>query len=85
MIHLIKDIKEVKPFKVKLEFNTGEIKEVNLEENLKQWSKTPGSIYRQLLEPEYFKNVKLNTEIETIYWDNGIDFCPDVLYSMAEE
>lgn len=84
MIHLIKDIKEVTPFKVKLEFNTGEIKEVNLEESLKKWSETPGSIYKQLLEPDYFKCVKLNTEIETIYWDNGIDFCPDVLYSMAE-
>ena len=83
MIHLIKEIKEVTPFKIKLRFNTGEIKEVDLEAKLKEWSKTPNSIYRELLRPDYFKKVKLNTEIETVYWDNGIDFCPDVLYSMA--
>lgn len=83
MIHLIKEIKGVAPYKVRLRFNTGEIKEVDLEEKLNEWSKSPDSIYRQLLEPDYFKKVKLNTEMETIYWDNGIDLCPDVLYSLA--
>ena len=85
MIHLVKKIKKVNPYKIRLKFNTGEIKEIDLEEKLKDWSKTPGSTYKQLLEPEYFKKVKLNTEIETIYWDNGIDFCPDVLYSLGQE
>ena len=28
MIHLIKEIKDVNPYKVQLKFNTGEIKEV---------------------------------------------------------
>ncbi len=84
MLHLIKEIKEVNPYRVRLRFNTGEIKEVDLEKNLTEWSKTPNSPYSQLLDPEYFKNIKLNTEMETIYWDNGIDFCPDVLYSLAK-
>jgi hypothetical protein len=84
MLHLIKEIKEVRPYRIKLKFNTGEIKDVNLETNLIEWSKTPGSIYKELLDPEYFEKVKLNTEMETIYWDNGIDFCPDALYSLAE-
>lgn len=84
MLHLIKEIREVRPYRIKLKFNTGEIKEINLERNLKEWSKTPGSIYKQLLDPDYFEKVKLNTEMETIYWDNGIDFCPDTLYSLAE-
>lgn len=84
MIHLVKEIKNVSPYKVRLKFNTGEIKEVDLEEKLKEWSKTPGSTYKQLLEPDYFKRVKLNREIETIYWENGIDICPDVLYSLAK-
>lgn len=84
MIHLIKEIENVIPFKLRLKFNTGESKEVDLEEKLKGWAQTPGSTYKQLLEPEYFKSVKLNKEIETIYWENGIDFCPDVLYSLAK-
>ena len=84
MIHLIKEIKEVSPYKLRLKFNTGEIKEIDLEKKLKEWSKSQGSTFRKLLEPEYFNSVKLNAEIETVYWDNGIDFCPDVLYSMAK-
>jgi len=24
-----------------------------------------------------------NKEIESIYWDNGIDLCPDVLYAIG--
>ena len=32
-----------------------------------------------------FASVKLNPEIETIYWDNGIDFCPDMLYAMGKK
>ena len=83
MIHLVKEIEDVRPYAVRLRFNTGESKEVDLENKLKEWSQTPGSTFRQLLEPEYFKQVKLNTEMETIYWDNGIDLCPDVLYSLA--
>jgi len=81
MMYLIKNIENAKPFELVLRFNTGEICSINLEKKLREWSKTPGSKYRQLLDPEYFVKVKLNTEMESIYWDNGIDFCPDTLYS----
>lgn len=85
MIHLIKEIREVSPFYVVLRFNTGEILTVDLEDCLKQWSQSPDSKFKELLNPQYFIQVKLNQEIETIYWDNGIDFCPDVLYSLGKK
>lgn len=84
-MNLIKEIKEVKPFELTLMFNKGEIMKINLEENIKEWAKTEKSIYKKLLNPDYFKKVKLQSEWGTIYWDNGIDFCPDVLYSLGKK
>ena len=32
---------------------------------------------------EYFKQVRMDSEAGTIVWPNGVDFCADVLYSLA--
>ena len=85
MLHAIQEIKEIAPFTLTVRFNTGEVLKINLEERLRQWSASPTSTFRALLDQEYFATVKLNPEIETIYWDNGIDFCPDVLYAMGQQ
>ncbi|MBI2966976.1 MAG: DUF2442 domain-containing protein [Bacteroidetes bacterium] len=70
----------VKPFEVTLLFNTGEVRYIDFKNKLKQWTKSPDSIYHGLLNPDYFNKVKLLAGWDTIYWDNGIDFCPDMLY-----
>ncbi len=85
MLHAIKEIKEVAPFYLTLRFNTGEVMKVDLEASLQQWSTSPMSKFQELLNQDYFARVKLNTEIETISWENGIDFCPDVLYMMGKK
>ena len=83
MIHLIKKIVDKKPYKLKLEFNTGETLWVDLEELIKSKSSANDSIYKPLLDEKYFSSVKLQPEWETIYWDNGLDFCPDTLYMLG--
>lgn len=40
-------------------------------------------IFAPLQDLAYFKQVKLNPEWGTIYWDNGADLDPDVLYSIV--
>jgi hypothetical protein len=40
-------------------------------------------IFEPLNDPTYFKTVKLNPEWGTIYWENGADLDPDVLYSLV--
>lgn len=37
-------------------------------------------IFTPLKDLNYFQTVKLNPEWGTIYWDNGADLDPDVLY-----
>ncbi len=37
-------------------------------------------IFTPLKDLNYFQTVKLNPELGTIYWDNGADLDPDVLY-----
>ena len=40
-------------------------------------------IFAPLQDLAYFKKVKLNPEWGTIYWENGADLDPDVLYSIV--
>ncbi len=84
MLHTVKRILDIKPYKLTLEFNTGEVKLVDLEDRLKAKSTTTSSKFKELLDKNYFQTVKLQPEWETIFWDNGIDFCPDVLYSLGK-
>jgi hypothetical protein len=86
MVHLIKEIQGATPYVLTLRFNTGEtIIKVDLEAKLNEWSQSPASKFRQLLDPRYFATVKLDPESEAVYWDNGIDLCPDVLYMLGKE
>ncbi|HAT15114.1 MAG TPA: DUF2442 domain-containing protein [Microcoleaceae bacterium UBA11344] len=39
-------------------------------------------IFSPLQDLTYFNQVKLNPEWGTIYWENGADFDPDILYSI---
>lgn len=84
MIHLVEKIITVEPYEVRLLFNTGEELLIDLEERLLEWASPEDSVYRQLLNREYFQTVTLDQEAQTICWDNGIDLCPDVLYEMGQ-
>jgi hypothetical protein len=39
-------------------------------------------VFQPLKDLDFFKTVKVNPEWGTIYWDNGADLDPDVLYSV---
>jgi len=76
---MLKDIIEVKPennYKLYLKFEDGKEGFVDISQ-LIQFT----GIFEPLKQLEYFQSVKLNPEWGTIYWDNGADLDPDVLYS----
>jgi hypothetical protein len=66
-------------------FNDEQIRTIDLYSKLQKWSDSPDSKFKQLLDPGCFTKVNLNEELQTIYWDNGIDFCPNSLYEWGKE
>ena len=85
MIHLITELISAEPYKLTLKFKTGEIRQVDLETKLNEWASNPKSKFAELKDPEYFKNVKLDPDFNSVVWENGIDLCPDVLYDLSSE
>lgn len=85
MQYSIKELIDIKPYTITARFNTDEVLEIDLESKLKLWSSEPESIYNELLKPDCFKTARYDKEWEIIYWDNGVDFCSDMLYNIAKE
>jgi hypothetical protein len=71
----VTDVQYLEEFKVRLEFNNGTVKVVDLEKELH------GEIFEPLRDPAFFKKVALNRETGTIEWPNGADFAPEFLRS----
>lgn len=84
MIQGIYQIVEINGLKAKFEFENGEIREVDFEKYLDRKAMTSESMFRPLLDPEYFRTMQLHPEWNTIFWDNGIDLDPNVLYDFSE-
>jgi len=78
MLHTIKKAEYIEEYKVKLLFSDGSVKIVNLEKMLNKAK----NMLLPLIELDYFKLVKCDGT--TIFWPNGVDLCPDVLYKIGK-
>lgn len=76
-MHWIKDVSYIGGYKLKLKFEDGKHRIVNLKSHLK------GKIFKPLNNVNYFKHVKVNEDIDTIVWPNNADFSPDFLYEIS--
>ncbi len=45
------------------------------------WLIGTGGLLERLADREFFRQVSVDQEAGTIQWPNGVDLCPDVLYS----
>jgi hypothetical protein len=66
-------------YRLELSFTDGTTSEIDLRERIAG----RGGVFRPLQDMEFFKQVRVDPEAGTIVWPNGVDFCPDVLYSLA--
>ena len=73
-LHDIKAVEVIGPHQLRLRFEDGVTREVDLSEI------TEGQIYGPLRDPNFFAQVRLNPDLETIEWPNGADFDPETLY-----
>lgn len=66
-------------YNLRLEFNNGMIKDVNLENELY------GEVFAPLKDMALFKKVAVNPDTNTIEWPNGADFAPEFLFELGHE
>lgn len=90
MLPRIKQILSIEPYKVTCLWNTGEVREVDLQAAINE--SKPQSPVAKLADKQLFKQVK--TDGRTLYWDDlltmidydgsrkpaPLDFDPDVMY-----
>jgi hypothetical protein len=74
-LHDIKAVEVIGPHALRLQFEDGVVREVDLSDIAE------GQMYGPLRDPKFFSQVRLNPEIETIEWPNGADFDPETLYN----
>jgi hypothetical protein len=72
-------VSHVADYRLELGFTDGLRKEIDFRDRILG----RGGVFRPLSDIEFFKQVRLEPEAGTIVWPNGVDFCPDVLYSLA--
>ncbi len=74
----VTDVTYLKDYKLRLAFNNGVIKDVDLSTELY------GEIFEPLKDIERFKQVTVNPDTNTIEWRNGSDFAPEFLYEIGK-
>lgn len=73
------DVKHIEQYRLELTFANNEKAEIDFQSRFVD----RGGIFKKLEDVEFFKQVAVDEEIGTIVWPNGVDLCPDVLYSEA--
>lgn len=76
-MHLVKDANYISGYKLLLTFKDGDVKLVDLKPHL------DGEIFEPLKDVNYFRTVRVNSELDTIVWENGADMSPDFLYKIG--
>ena len=73
-IYKVLSFKIVAPYTLSLKFDDGSNRTINFKNVLK------GDLYSLLNNLNYFNQVKIDEEINTIVWPNGADFDPLTLH-----
>ena len=75
----VTSVSYVAPYRLRLQFDDGIVKEVDLSEE------PYGQVFEPLKDAEFFGQVTLNFETGTIEWPNSADFAPEFLYEIGRE
>jgi len=76
-LHIV-SVEYIDDYRLRLEFNDGSVKEIDLKEELY------GEIFEPLKDVNFFKKVAVNPDTSTIEWPNGADFAPEFLYELGK-
>jgi hypothetical protein len=79
MFPRITSVRHVRDYRLELTFSNG----IQAELDFKDRIVGRGGVFTLLEDMDFFRQVRVDTEIGTLVWPNGVDFDPDVLYSEA--
>ncbi|MFH0924103.1 MAG: DUF2442 domain-containing protein [bacterium] len=77
MILHVTEAKYLNEYKVEVSFNDGRKGIADLKDVLK------GYVFQPLKDKHIFSQLKLDKELDTIFWPNGADIAPEYLYFQA--
>lgn len=77
-LHVVK-VEYREDYKLRLTFNDGVVKDVDLAGELY------GEVFEPLKDVILFKQVVVNKDTNTIEWPTGADFAPEFLYEIGQE
>lgn len=77
-MHYVIDASYVGGYKLKIQFENEEVRVVDLFNHL------DGPIFEPLKDLSYFRQFKVNHDIDTVVWPNDADFAPEFLYEIGE-
>jgi hypothetical protein len=75
----ITHVEHIQDYVLALTFSNGVQAELDLRDRVIDRS----GMLAPLSEVDFFRRVEVDPEAGTLVWPNGVDFCPDVLYSLA--
>ncbi len=76
-MHYIVDAEYLGDYRLRVQFENGDLRIVELSDHL------DGHVFEPLRDPAFFKQVRVNHDIDTVVWPNGADFSPDFLYEIG--
>ena len=77
MFPRIKQVRHLGEYRLELHFTDGTVGKLDFRERIVG----RGGVFVPLQDVRFFGQVQVDQEAGTIVWPNGVDFCPDVLYS----
>lgn len=75
ILHIL-DVAVVTGFILKLEFDDGTVKSVDVKPLL------TGPVFKPLHDLSFFAKVSIDPVSQTVVWPNGADFAPEALYEL---
>jgi hypothetical protein len=75
----VTDVRILEECRLELTFSDGKRGIVDLKSRIAG----KGGLYQALEDLEFFRKVSVNSDLGTVVWPNGVDICPDLLYTLA--
>lgn len=76
LVH-VTDVEVIGAHQLRLTFEDGTVGDVAIDD--REWR----GVFEPLADPAYFAQVRVDSELGTVAWPNGVDMAPETLYVEA--